>query len=197
MLCVVRAAGERFPSLWAVPSRPASSKRAFLSRSCRLTPASSREARQANAFTLASAEAGNSGTHGQWDSLESSPAVANPRGAIPTTRQPVLGSPTAVLLRRTEHARKQANARNRRISISYRCPRPTWHRLGSPKQATPNIEHNQDHGRRRDAAAPANRCARVARPAEHVATISDEARAHSKPELFGDRGGLRVRGSEI
>ena len=35
-------------------------------------------------------------------------AVANPRGAIPTTRQPEFGSPTAVLLRRTEHARKQA-----------------------------------------------------------------------------------------
>ena len=48
-------------------------------------------------FPLASAGVGNSGTHGQWDSLESSLAVTNPRGAIPSIRFWQLGSPTAVL----------------------------------------------------------------------------------------------------
>ena len=79
--------------------------------------------------------AGVSGTHRQRDSLESSPAVANPRGAIPNIRQPDFGSPTAVLLRRTEHARESGQTHKtdtfqQVIAAPARAGEP-WHRLGS------------------------------------------------------------------
>ena len=58
-------------------------------------------------------------------------------------RQPEFGAaPDRRALRRTEHARKQANARNRRISTSRCCPGAelvaVW-ALGSPKTATVGI----------------------------------------------------------
>ena len=140
--------------------------------------------------------AGNYGTHGPWDSLESSLTVANPRGAIPNIRQRAWPRPRHCARRaRERHARRQANARihtyHQALAAPARGCEPCGHWAALKKRTT------HSHGRRRDAAAPANRCTSFVGAPEHVITTSDEARAHRKSQLFGDGGGLRVRGSDI
>ena len=52
------------------------------------------------------------------------PGRREPSGSGPEHTPTGIWQPDRRRLRRTEHARKQTNARNRRIATSYRCPRP-------------------------------------------------------------------------
>ena len=57
--------------------------------------------------------AGISETHGQWDSLESSLAVANPRGAIPNITPTGLAQTEALCEARARKTRARASKRTK------------------------------------------------------------------------------------